>query len=168
MLEKDNCPNGDFSPSYYDKTCSSIPPYYEGGQGGSDNMISTEEHKATETPPNQKEQNEYQSAYTWAYQNNITTMDSLEKTRITDTITRAEMAKMIVSYLSLTHKELPQTKEKRDLVNCHLFSDLDQADTQLQPYIVQSCALNLMGYYADGNSVQSTFHPNDKITRAEV
>ena len=41
---------------------------------------------------------EFQKAYDFAYKNEITTMDSIDKANMNGYITRAEMAKMISNY----------------------------------------------------------------------
>jgi hypothetical protein len=106
---------------------------------------------------------------------------------MTDAITRAEMAKMIVKYvLTPLHKGGSgeaaggfvdtDTNTKSPLPpftkgggeTCTTFSDLDQTTTELQEYILNVCQLGLMGYYANGIDIQPSFRPNDTITRAEV
>jgi hypothetical protein len=45
-------------------------------------------------------------AYIWAYQNGITTMPTIEEARLKDNITRAELAKMMVVFMSeVLHKQ---------------------------------------------------------------
>jgi len=58
-LPRDHCPNGDFSPSYYDRTCG-VRPGTENNQHGS------------------AERGEYGTAYEWAYRRGITTMPTRE------------------------------------------------------------------------------------------
>jgi hypothetical protein len=92
-------------------------------------------------------------------------MDSYDAFRATDTITRAEMAKVISSYIRTFNISVigPTSVEK-----CSQFSDLNQTNAELQSYIIQACELGLMGYHADGVNQQPTFRPNDTISQAEV
>jgi hypothetical protein len=93
-------------------------------------------------------------------------MPTLEAARLSDTITRAEMAKIIVSFDTNTKSPLPPFTKGSE--KCTTFSDLNQTNTELQNYIIQACELGLMGLNADGKTAQSAFHPNDAITLAEV
>ena len=91
-------------------------------------------------------------------------METLEDFRITDGITRAEMAKMISVYAEKFTDKTP------DLSNyaCMKFSDLEGINGELRVFIMKACQLGLMGYQADGTIVNSTFNPHATITRAEV
>ncbi|MDR0651617.1 MAG: hypothetical protein LBG59_09855 [Candidatus Peribacteria bacterium] len=126
------------------------------------------------------EQQDAQSLYQWAFQRGITTMPTLEEARMNDTITRAEMAKILVviTFPSTT----PLTKGGRSEVTggshtteqalqkegCQSFSDLTKVNAELQSFIIQVCQLGLMGYYADGQTLKPAFSPNATITVAEV
>jgi hypothetical protein len=136
-------------------------------------------------------------------------MPTLEAARLNDTITRAEMAKMISVYaenvLGITPPSLRDTSpavlregKQRNLSimqedknnetptfssrstagvaegggamsseQC-IFSDLNQAPADFQPFIIQACELGLMGLNADGKTPQEHFNPNETITLAEV
>jgi hypothetical protein len=97
---------------------------------------------------------ELQQAYNWAYQNEITTMDSIEKANMKWNITREEMAKMISNYATnLLWKTLDTTK------SC-LFID-SNINPDLVSYVVESCQLWLMGQWV------TSFRPKDFVTRAE-
>ncbi|MDR0606965.1 MAG: hypothetical protein LBG52_01120 [Candidatus Peribacteria bacterium] len=96
------------------------------------------------------------AAYQWAFQRGITTMPTFSKARLTDPITRAEMAKMISVFATkLLHKSPNNEKAK-----CTQFIDLSFANDDLQPYIVESCQLGLMGMQGDGVGVQDNFFPH--------
>jgi hypothetical protein len=106
----------------------------------------------------------YHTAYEWVKNHGITPANTYETARISDAIIRAEMAKMISVFATkLLHKSPDAEK-----VACTQFIDLDQADDELQPYIVESCQLGLMGMNGDGVGVQEEFFPTRTITRAEV
>jgi DNA-binding XRE family transcriptional regulator len=92
-------------------------------------------------------------------------MKSFEQARIPDAITRAEMAKMITVYAqTFMQKKTDVSKFSQ----CSAFSDIREVNPELQYFILASCELGLMGYYANGKDVQQNFRPNDTITRAEV
>ncbi|MDR2190088.1 MAG: hypothetical protein LBP53_02645 [Candidatus Peribacteria bacterium] len=62
-MKKDVCPNGDFSPSYYDKECGS---HFEQGE------TEVKNPESDSSPAAQNE--EVLTAYQWAYANDITTL----------------------------------------------------------------------------------------------
>ncbi|MDR3169234.1 MAG: hypothetical protein LBU27_05795 [Candidatus Peribacteria bacterium] len=91
-------------------------------------------------------------------------METFELARPFDYLTRAEMAKMISVYATeLLHKS-PNTERPE----CTQFTDLNQANDDLQPYVITSCQLGLMGMNGDGIGVLEVFSPMKTITRAEV
>ncbi|MDR0859680.1 MAG: S-layer homology domain-containing protein [Candidatus Peribacteria bacterium] len=100
-------------------------------------------------------------------------MPTFEDARISDSITRAEMAKMISVYANAFTpnkglQPLAGQDTVRPLAECENFTDLNQTNPELQSHIIQACELGLMGYYANGKDTQPAFRPNDTITRAEV
>jgi hypothetical protein len=92
-------------------------------------------------------------------------MPTFEQARIADGITRAETAKMISVY---AEKFLAKQGDSKKFVACASFTDRNEVNVELQGYMTTACTLGLMGYYANGKTVQQAFHPNDAITRAEV
>jgi hypothetical protein len=92
-------------------------------------------------------------------------MLTYEDFRPHDAITRAEMAKIVVSYIALIDpNRLPVSESSQ----CSTFKDLNQVNEELQSYIIHACQFGLMGYRSDGLTQKPHFDPNDKITRAEV
>ncbi|MDR0859436.1 MAG: hypothetical protein LBO09_00160 [Candidatus Peribacteria bacterium] len=94
----------------------------------------------------------------------ISTISTYEDARISDGILRQEMAKMISTYAIKLLNKIPDP----DKVACAQFQDISEVPAELQPYIVQSCELGLMGMDGDGVGIQENFFPNRTITRAEV
>ena len=91
-------------------------------------------------------------------------MSDFEQFRFYDTITRAEMAKIISLYsLSVLHK-LPTNLTSQ----CFLFDDLGDVNEELRRSIHLSCLYGLMGREANGTDVKSSFNPHDTLTRAEI
>jgi hypothetical protein len=74
------------------------------------------------------------------------------------------MAKMISVFATTLLHKVPNTEKSE----CTQFIDLDKANADLQPYVVESCQLGLMGMHGDGVQVQDKFFPKRTITRAEV
>jgi hypothetical protein len=94
-------------------------------------------------------------------------MPTFAAARLNDTITRAEMAKIIVKYAENVLEITPSSLHSTSSITC-TFSDLNQTNEELQNYIIQACELGLMGLNADGKTAQPAFHPNDTLTLAEV
>ena len=148
---RDKCPNGDFSPSYYDYTCEALS--------------TTDDPTHNSAEENSEPSSEFLTAYQWAHKYSITTMESLEEARIADAITRAEMAKVISVYAKTFMEKKPNVSK---FTQCLAFSDMWEVNSELQFFILEACELGLMGYYANGIDIQPSFRPNDTITRAEV
>ncbi len=100
--------------------------------------------------------NEFQTAYHYAYENWITSMSTLEEANMEWTLTRAQLAKMIVNY---TNKIL----NKRTL-NHGTACDFDDIKTQtedIQEYIRVACQMGIMGINIED------FDPNGIVDRAQ-
>jgi hypothetical protein len=128
------------------------------------------------------------TVYQWAFARGITTMPTFAEARLNDPITRAEMAKMLVVFITHILKGgsdavaggSNNTDEQQGIFQripstplsergkCNTFTDLNQVNAELQAYIIKACELGLMGLQADGQTVKSAFKPNDTITLAEV
>ena len=99
---------------------------------------------------------EYSEAYTWAYKNWITTMDTMDKANMYWEITRIELSKMISNYAINILKKKPDTSKKCE------FSDVsDRLNLQYDSWVVNSCQLWLMWQWI------TKFRPYDKVTRGE-
>ena len=96
-LIMDHCPNGDYSPSYYDRSCGTAPtdtnqqPQLVQNNNGDAQGI---------TNP------EILSAYESALKSGITTQSPIVNARLLDPITRAELAKMLSVF---TEKYTPRS-----------------------------------------------------------
>ena len=99
---------------------------------------------------------EYPEAYTWAYKNWITTMNTMDKANMYGEITRIELSKMISNYAINILKKKPDTSKKCE------FSDVsDKLNIQYDSWVVNSCQLWLMWQWI------TKFRPYDKVTRGE-
>ena len=100
------------------------------------------------------------AAYEWAYSNGITTINDIEKARLDDWLTRAELAKMMSQYLSKVLWKEATTAEKAN------YADVDSSLGDLADFIQIAYAYKIMWVNADGTPLQY-FNPNGKVTRAE-
>lgn len=99
---------------------------------------------------------ELQQAYNWAYENKITTMDSIEKANMKWELTRAELAKMISNYaINILWHQPNKTWD------C-LFNDVSsELNNKYNNWITNACQLWIMWQNV------KNFRPNDWVTRAE-
>ena len=97
---------------------------------------------------------ELQQAYNWAYENQITTMSSIEKANMKWNITRQELAKMISNYATNILWRTPDTTK-----SC-LFPD-SNINPDLVSFVTESCQLWLMWQWV------TSFKPTNYVTRAE-
>jgi len=93
-------------------------------------------------------------AYYWAFNNWITTQESVKSANLGWYITREEMAKMISNYATNILWKTPDTTK-----TC-LFSD-SNINPNLVSFVTESCQLWLMGQWV------ISFRPKDSVTRAE-
>jgi len=99
---------------------------------------------------------EERAAYDYAFQNGITTMNSIDDANIEWNLTRIAMAKMLSNYAINALWLKPDTSK-----NCY-FSDISSSlDYQYDNWVTKACQLWLMGVWID------KFYPNWKVTRAE-
>lgn len=172
FVSKDNCPNGDYTSSYYDNKCGIKPT--TSTWIVNQTWITTKPVKwpidknttgATTSTPSAVIENPtvvQEKAYKWALSEWITTVETIKEARLDTRITRAELAKMLSVYAT---DVLWKTVVKSDK-EC-IFEDRDQANKGLIPYIQQACQLEIMGLESDGKTPLAKFKPNSYVTRAE-
>ena len=100
------------------------------------------------------------TAYEWALEKWITTINDIEKARLTDGLTRAELAKMMSQYMTKVLWKTPAETEKVE------YADVDESLWDLADFIQTAYAYKIMGIDADGTPLKN-FNPNGKVTRAE-
>ena len=145
---KDNCLNGDYSDSYYDWTCGTKP------QDSSSQAPQNDE----QTSQNYEWNNELQTAYEFAYENKITTMDSIEKADMEWNLTRIAMAKMLSKYATNVLWKKPANKV------IPKFSDItEELDAEYDYWVSLAYQLWIMWI----NMPDDKFRPFDLVTRAE-
>ena len=142
-LSQDNCPDGDYSASYYDGTCNNE---YTDTHNSADSSWSIH-HRYSQ---------EFENVYQWAYRHKITTMNTIEKADIDGLIIRSDLAKMLVNYaVKILHRTSVDT-----WASCS-FDDIYNQTREARTYIKLACQMWLMS----GESTH--FNPNTTITRAE-
>lgn len=101
---------------------------------------------------------ELQEAYRYAYNNGITTMNSIEKAEMEWNLTRIAMAKMISNYvINVLWIEISNND------SCS-FSDVSNIlNSNYDNWVTNACRLGLMGQ----NMPNNKFRPMDYVTRAE-
>ena len=99
---------------------------------------------------------EEKSVYTWAFNNWITSMATIDKADMKWEVTRIELAKMISNYAVKTLKKKGDTS--KECVFTDVTSDLD---LQYDKWVTNACQLWLMWQWI------TKFRPYDKVTRAE-
>jgi len=157
-ISKDSCPNGDNSGSYYDGTCGDTTTENEVVLSGE-----VEEDDETTADTSSAEKSELELAYDYAFSKGITTMDTIEKARLNDKITRAELAKVISQYAITVLGKTPDTSK-----DCSAFlpSIKKYQGQDLYDLMTTACQLNLMGIHPD-QSPLSDFMPDAYVSRAE-
>ena len=100
------------------------------------------------------------TAYEWALEKGITTINDIEKARLTDGLTRAELAKMMSQYMTKVLWKTPVDAEKVE------YFDVNESLGDLADYIQTAYAYKIMWINADGTPIKK-FNPNGKVTRAE-
>ncbi len=169
----DNCPDGDFSGSYYDGDCGEIHEKYEDKYKQND----TTDSQSQEDTKTQKDSSgstdktmiedicaknsEYQAAYDFAYQYKITTQ-ICDETNMDTVLIRAHAAKMMSNYAMNVLDREPDTKKK-----C-LLEDTDRQSEEIQQYMITACQLGLMGLESDGITPATSFNPTTALNKAQL
>ena len=118
--------------------------------------------EATTWATAQSKYNEEQvKAYEWALENGITTINDIEKARLADGLTRAELAKMMSQYMTKVLWQTPTVTGEK--VN---YADVNSSLGDLADFIQTAYDYKIMWINADGTPLKE-FNPSGKVTRAE-
>ena len=101
-------------------------------------------------------------AYEWAYSLGITTMPTIQQARLNNTITREQLAKMMVEFMS---KVLEKKPIKTDVPK-YIDVTVEGRGQEMYDYIVLAYQYQIMGIDAKWRPIQK-FKPGGKVTRAE-
>lgn len=151
-LIKDNCPDWDYSDSYYDKDCW-------------EEEIDEPPQETENYCPVWETQYSYEEveAFKYAYWLWITTMCPIENARPYGYILRKELAKMISEFAIKVVWLYPNFSKSE----CNLYRDISKESQELQFYMKTACQLWLMWLYTDWITVNPDFYPNGYVDRAQ-
>lgn len=161
----DNCPNGDTSPSLYDGTCGPAKDVNLSGEveNNTDDNSDPENTSTSASIEGSTFSNEQNQAYLRAFENGITTIADITKARLSDKLTRAELAKMAVQFaIKILHRTPDTTKD----CSAFLPSIKSYEGRDLYDFMITACQLNIMGI-DHGLAPLKNFRPDDLVTRAE-
>lgn len=110
---------------------------------------------------NSRYPSEQNDAYLWAYNNDITTMNTIQKANIDGPLIRKDMAKMVSNFaINVLHKA-PST-----WTICK-YPDISLVTEEMRSYILLSCKLWLMWFESNGITLKKTFDPEMVVDRAQ-
>lgn len=154
--QKDNCPDGDFSDSYYDWDCGEYKEAEEDWNHGSawdwDRQCSIVDSEYSD---------ELNQAYVYACNIGITTMPTIQQANMMWPLLRKHLAKMI-SEFAVKVLWIEPNKNK-----VCVFDDMDEETQEMKYFAQVSCQLWLMGLHSDWVTVKDNFDPNEPVTRAQ-
>ncbi len=192
-LSLDSCPGGDYSSSYYDRSCGTKPITTDTTIQTTTGIVTIPTTDTTSRPfrpiPSILTNNDGN--------NNDDETDNDDENIITDIITQttntvntAIKAYERSSSIGITNADTVQEArldttitraELAKMISIYAtdvlgqipsdtaceFEDADKANKWLLPYITQVCQLNIMGLESDGKTPLTQFRPNAFVTRAE-
>ena len=168
-LKKDYCPEGDYSDSYYDGKCwipennlgnsSELSPWTNNMSSWADvKDIDSSSQNSSEWQETMWFSQELLDAYTRAYKNGITTINTVEEADLGWNLTRIAMAKMLSQYAINVLWKTP------DITRQNKFNDVsDELDSQYDSGVTLAYQLWIMWI----NMLDNNFRPFDLVSRAE-
>ena len=103
------------------------------------------------------------AAYLYACENDITTIRDINKARLGDFLTRAEMAKMVSVFATKELWMKPNTSK-----DCSNFANsIASYNQEMKDYMVMSCQLELMWIHTVNYEPIPDFMPSKRVSRAE-
>lgn len=144
-LVKDDCPDWDYSPSYYDDVC---------GSHSSADFCNVDKSKYS---------SELKWAYIYSYMYGITTMCPIEEANIDGYLQRNHFSKMISEFaMNVLWKEPNVGKEW-----CDDYTDTYWDTEELQWFMKTACELELMWLHSDWFTPKDEFNGEQYVTRAQ-
>ncbi len=160
-LVKDNCPEWDYSTSYYDGKCGGKP------HASPDDLTWVVQTWNVDIPPIRKCEItrspfwfELTNAFKRAYSKWITTVCPIENANLKWLLLRKHMAKMISSFAIQVVWLNPKYYKKCE------FKDIWDENAEMKYYMKLSCQLWLMWLKYDGTD-DTKFNPNNYVNRAQ-
>lgn len=153
--EVDNCPDWDFSESYYDWDCGEYKEAEEDKHGSSETTTRSCDVLWSEYS------DELNQAYIYACNIGITTMPTIQQADMMWPLLRKHLAKMISEFSVKVLWINPDTSKV-----CN-FQDMDNETQEMKYFAQMSCQLWLMWLHSDWITVKDNFDPNEPVTRAQ-
>ena len=163
-VKKDNCPDGDYSWSFYDKKCWTKV-----------NTWKTEEKFVTVTPEEKEEpkkkcsiegskhSKEVNEAYIWACENWIIKSNTIQGAKLWEFLNRAEMAKIVTVFEMLVLDSKPNRNK-----DCSAFAEsISWYNAEMKNYMITSCQLERMWIHTADHKAIKDFMPKKFVSRAE-
>ncbi len=147
-LRKDYCPDGDFSPSYYDGICEWEYTH------GSAKVCPIEDSDYSQ---------ELIDAFQFAYWQWITTMCPIETADLQWQLLRKHLAKMISEFAVTIVWLYPDINKEW----CDIYDDMSDQWSEMIFFSKIACQLWLMGLESDWFIPQKSFNPDWLVSRAE-
>ena len=147
-LQKDICPDGDNSTSYYDNLCEWEPWHGSAPECNDYDVVYSDE---------------INHAFQRGYALNITNRCPIDEARLYDPIIRQELAKMMTMFTVQVLGIYPNTHK----LGCDQFSDTSTLSDEMQFFTKTACQLWLMGLEPDGQTPKQTFDPHEYVSRAQ-
>ena len=102
------------------------------------------------------------AAYEWAYGQGITTMPTIQKAKLNDSITREQLAKMMVQFMSKVLDKKPIKTDTPDYDDVTVQSRWQE----MYDFVTLAYQYQIMGIDANGNALKK-FKPTGTVSRAE-
>ena len=173
-MKKDNCPDGDFSPSYYDGECGdngheSAETNTWNIQDSSDKSSEWQTWSQMDTFPSPQNNKEWEffDMHKWAYENWLTIYAPWEDAKFDQSLTRQQMAKISSIFWTNFLNQKADVSEWK-IMECSQYTDLHKSKWEMRWYVVQSCLLWNMWYAYDGVNLIKKFNPYNKLTVAQA
>lgn len=103
-------------------------------------------------------------AFEWAKKNTITRATTMDTARLYSPISRAELAKMMVQYITNVEKKSIPTNNACVI---DTYKDATSMDSEQKQFITNACQLGIMWWKNDKTTLIEYFRPNNTVTRAE-
>lgn len=103
-------------------------------------------------------------AFEWAKKNTITRSTNIDTARLYSPISRAELAKMMVQYITNVEKKSIPTN---NACIVDTYKDATSMDSEQKQFITNACQLGIMWWKNDKTTLIEYFRPNNTVTRAE-
>ena len=181
-MKKDNCPDGDFSPSYYDGECGE-KPHGSAETNTWDEIPQPQQPEQTPVdpqplPPTETSPWKGQTSSEWqnteladmhkrAYENWLTIYKPWEDAKFNQPLTRQQMAKISSIFWTKFLNQKADDSEWK-IIECSQYKDLSKSKWEMRWYVIQSCLMKNMWYAYDGVNLIKKFKPYDKMSVAQA